>query len=182
MASDIFPKTLRRWRDWRGPIAFPGRKKPASLIYDVDDIPPMAVQIAAAFQHLFVISVGWIYVILVVSAIGGTSAEAQSLIRMSMIASGIATIVQSKRRIGNGYLCPLTCSLTYLSPVVLAGIAGGYSLMFGMLLTAGTAGNARFARRPSLADVVSPGGYRPHGRYVGAAIGGIGMPAFSRLL
>lgn len=138
--SDIFPQTLRRWRDWRGPIAFPGRKKPASLIYDVDDIPPMAVQIAAAFQHLFVISVGWIYVVLVVSAIGGTSAEAQSLIRMSMIASGIATIAQSKRRIGNGYLCPLTCSLTYLSPAVLAGIAGGYSLMFGMLLTAGTAG------------------------------------------
>jgi len=138
--SDIFPQTLRRWRDWRGPIAFPGRKKPASLIYDVDDIPPMAVQVAAAFQHLFVISVGWIYVVLVVSAIGGTSAEAQSLIRMSMIASGIATIVQSKRRIGNGYLCPLTCSLTYLSPVVLAGVAGGYSLMFGMLLTAGTAG------------------------------------------
>jgi len=138
--SDIFPQTLRRWRDWRGPIAFPGRKKPASLIYDVDDIPPVAVQIAAALQHLFVISVGWIYVVLVVSAIGGTSEEAQSLIRMSMIASGIATIVQSKRRIGNGYLCPLTCSLTYLSPVVLAGIAGGYSLMFGMLLTAGTAG------------------------------------------
>ncbi len=100
----------------------------------------MAVQIAAAFQHLFVISVGWIYVVLVVSAMGGTSAETQSLIRMSMIASGIATILQARRRLGNGYLCPLTCSLTYLSPVVLAGIAGGYSLMFGMLLTAGTAG------------------------------------------
>jgi NCS2 family nucleobase:cation symporter-2 len=131
---------LRRWRDWRGPIAFPGRKKPASLIYDVDDIPPMAVQIAAAFQHLFVISVGWIYVLLVTSAIGGTSAETQNLIRMSMIASGVATIVQSKRGLGNGYLCPLTCSLTYLSPVVLAGIAGGYSLMFGMLFAAGVAG------------------------------------------
>jgi xanthine/uracil permease len=53
-------------------------------------------------------SVGWLYVLLVVSAIGGTSAETQSLIRMSMIASGIATIVQSKRGFGNGYLCPLT--------------------------------------------------------------------------
>ncbi len=136
----IFPKSLRRWRDWRGPIAFPGRKKPASLIYDVDDIPPMAVQIAAAFQHLFVISVGWIYVLLVSNAMGGTSADTQSLIRMSMIASGLATIVQARRGIGNGYLCPLTCSLTYLSPVVLAGIAGGYSLMFGMLFVAGVAG------------------------------------------
>jgi len=136
----FFPQKLRRWRDWRGPIAFPGRKKPASLIYDVDDVPPLAVQIAAAFQHLFVISVGWIYVLLVVNAIGGTLAATQSLIRMSMIASGIATIVQARRGFGNGYLCPLTCSLTYLSPVVLAGIAGGYSLMFGMLLAAGVAG------------------------------------------
>jgi xanthine permease XanP len=138
--SPLLPQRLRRWRDWRGPIAFPGRKKPANLIYDVDDVPLLPVQIAAAFQHLFVISVGWIYVLLVVNTIGGTSAETQSLIRMSMIASGIATIVQAKRGFGNGYLCPLTCSLTYLSPVVLAGIAGGYSLMFGMLFAAGVAG------------------------------------------
>lgn len=142
--SNVHPlhpqKLVRRWRDWRAPIAFPGRKKPANLIYDVDDTPPMAIQIGAAFQHLFVISVGWIYVLLVVNAVGGTSAETQSLIRMSMIASGIATIVQSKRGVGSGYLCPLTCSLTYLSPVVLAGLAGGYSLMFGMLIAAGIAG------------------------------------------
>jgi len=138
--SALLPQRLRRWRGSRGSIAFPGRKKPSNLIYDVDDIPPMAVQIGAAFQQLFAISVGWIYVLLVVSAIGGGSAETQSLIRMSMIASGIATIVQSKRGFGNGYLCPLTCSLTYLSPLVLAGLAGGYSLMFGMLLAAGTTG------------------------------------------
>jgi xanthine permease XanP len=136
----MFPERLRRWRDWRGPIAFPGRKRPADLIYDVDDVPPTAVQIAAAFQHLFVMSVGWIYVVLVVNAVGGTSAETQSLIRMSMIASGIATIVQSRRGFGNGYLCPLTCSLTYMSPVIMAGLAGGYPLMFGMLLAAGIAG------------------------------------------
>jgi xanthine permease XanP len=140
--SPFFPKRLSRWRDWRGPIAFPGRKKPANLIYDVDENPPLAVQVAAALQHLFVLSLGWIYVLLVVNAMGGTSAETQSLIRMSMIASGIATIVQSKRGLGNGYLCPLTCSLTYLSPIILAGLAGGYSLIFGMLFVAGIAGAA----------------------------------------
>ncbi len=131
---------LRRWRDARGPVAVLGRKKPASLVYGVDDVPPWPVQIAAAFQQLFVMSVGWIYVLLVVNAIGGTALETQNLIRMSMLASGIATIAQSRRGFGNGYLCPLTCSLTYISPVVLAGIAGGYSLMFGMLLCAGLAG------------------------------------------
>jgi NCS2 family nucleobase:cation symporter-2 len=130
---------MRRWRERRGPIPVSGRKKPANLIYDVDNIPPWSVQIAAAFQHLFVLSAGWIYVLLVTNAIGGTSAETQSLIRMSMIASGIATIVQARRGFGNGYLCPLTCSLTYMSPVILAGLAGGYSLIFGMLFAAGIA-------------------------------------------
>jgi xanthine permease XanP len=130
---------LRRWREARGPVLVPGRKRPANLIYDVDDVPPTSVQIAAAFQHIFVLSVGWIYVVMVVNAIGGTSAQMQSLIRMSMIGSGIATIVQSRRGWGNGYLCPLTCSLTYLGPLVLAGRAGGFSLMFGMVLVAGIA-------------------------------------------
>lgn len=138
--SNAVVGSLRRWRDWRIPIASPDRKKPSNLIYDVDEVPPATVQLAAAFQHLFVISVGWIYVLLAVTAMGGTPAETQSLIRMSMIASGIATIVQSRRGAGNGYLCPLTCSLTYLPPVILAGLAGGYSLVFGMVLAAGVAG------------------------------------------
>lgn len=142
--SNLSLQKFQRWRgNWtkqRGPVAVPGRKKPPNLIYGVDDKPPLSVQIAAAFQHLFVMSVGWIYVLLIVNAIGGTSAETQSLIRMSMIASGIATIVQSQRGFGNGYLCPLTCSLTFMSPVVLAGLAGGYSLISGMLLAAGIAG------------------------------------------
>lgn len=138
--NPIYKRQLRRLRDWHDAGAFTERKKPSNLIYDVDEVPPMAVQIAAASQHLFVISVGWIYVLLVVSAIGGTSAETQSLIRMSMIASGIATIVQSRPGWGNGYLCPLTVSLTYLPPAILAGLAGGYSLMFGMVLVAGVAG------------------------------------------
>jgi xanthine permease XanP len=131
---------LRRWRESQRPVSFPGRKKPTNLIYDVDDIPPRGVQIAAAFQHVFVMAVGWIYVVMVVNATGGTTAEMQNLIRMSMVGSGIATIVQSRQGWGNGYLCPLTCSLTYLAPLAMAGRAGGYSLMFGMVLVAGVAG------------------------------------------
>ena len=147
--SPRFELSFRRLREWHSGGTSKDARSPANLIYDVDETPPMGVQVAAAFQHLFVISVGWVYVLLVVSAIGGTPAQTQSLIRMSMIASGIATIVQSRRGWGNGYLCPLTVSLTYLPPVILAGIAGGYSLIFGMVLTAGAAGMlfSRFVNR-----------------------------------
>jgi NCS2 family nucleobase:cation symporter-2 len=134
------PQKLLRWRNRLAASGPQGRKKPANLIYDVDEVPPVSVQLGAAFQHLFAVSVGWVYVLLAVNAIGGTSADTQNLIRMSMIASGVATIVQARKGIGNGYLCPLTCSLTYLAPIVLAGLTGAYSLIFGMLVVSGVCG------------------------------------------
>ena len=95
-------------------------------------------------------SVGWVYVVIAVSVIGGTPAEAQSLIRMSMIVSGLATILQAGRGvIGSGYLCPATCSLTFLAPSILAARTGGLPLLFGMTALSGVfmAVFARFIRR-----------------------------------
>ena len=47
-----------------------------------------------ALQHVFVISVGWIFSVVIVQAIGGTREQATGMIQMSMIASGLATILQ----------------------------------------------------------------------------------------
>ena len=46
-------------------------------------------------QHVFVMSVGWVMVVVIVTTIGGTQEEVANVLRMSMIASGIATILQS---------------------------------------------------------------------------------------
>jgi len=95
-------------------------------------------------------SVGWVYVVVAVNVIGGTPGQAQSLIRMSMIASGITTILQMGRGVvGSGYLCPASCSLTYLAPSILAARMGGLSLLFGMTTLAGifTAALSQFIRR-----------------------------------
>ena len=95
-------------------------------------------------------SVGWIYVIVAIDAMGGSRADAQSLLRISMIASGITTILQARRGLlGSGYLCPATCSLTYLAPTILAGRVGGFPLLFGMTAINGvfTAVLSRFLRR-----------------------------------
>lgn len=135
-------------------LSFPAvkarRKRPASLAYDVNEIPPAPLTVALAFQHVLAMSIGWIYVIVVVDAIGGSSASAQSLLRLSMIASGITTILQARAgRFGSGYLCPASCSLTYLAPSVLAGKMGGFPLLFGMTALNGafTAFLSRFIRR-----------------------------------
>src|SRR5215470_6855610 len=89
------------------------RKRPSLLAYDVDEIPPLPVRASLSVQDVLAMSVGWIYVVVGVTGIGGSSQQAESLIRMSMIASGVATILQARKGVwGSGYLCPGSCSLT----------------------------------------------------------------------
>jgi len=116
-----------------------GRKKPANLIYDVEEHPPVPVALVLALQHVVVISVGWIFVVVVVSGIGGTAEQSQAVIRMAMIASGIATILQAmtKGPVGSGYLCPFSCGPAYIPASILAGKAGGMPLLIGMTTISG---------------------------------------------
>jgi xanthine permease XanP len=119
------------------------------LAYDVDETPPLPLNLGLAFQYVLAMSVGWIYVMVAVDAMAQTSAAAQSLLRMSIIASGVTTILQARGGlIGSGYLCPATCSLTYLAPTILAGRLGGFPLLFGMTALNGvfTAVLSRFIR------------------------------------
>ena len=115
------------------------RRKPANLIYDVDEVPPAWLRCILALQHVFVISVGWIFVVVMVSGFGGTAAQAQAVIRVSMVASGLATVLQGLRRgpVGSGYLCPFSCGPAYLGASILAGKAGGLPLVFGLTSLSG---------------------------------------------
>lgn len=127
----------------------PNRKRPGSLTYDVDEVPPAYLTLLLGWQHLIAMSVGWIYVVVAVNAMGASRADAQALLRVSMIASGITTILQARRGfLGSGYLCPASCSLTYLAPTILAGKMGGFPLIFGMTAVNGlfTAVLSRFLR------------------------------------
>ena len=114
------------------------RKKPANLLYDVDEAPPLLVSLGVSVQHVFLMSIGWLYVLVIVNSFGGSRTDAESIIRMSMIAGGLATILQANRRIvGSGYFCPLSGSLTYLQPSILAVRSAGLSVLFGMVAAAG---------------------------------------------
>lgn len=115
------------------------RRKPANLIYDVDEVPPLSQRIVLAVQHVFVISVGWIFVVVMTTGFGGTAEQAQAIIRVSMVVSGLATILQARVRgpIGSGYLCPFSCGPAYLGASILAGKTGGLSLVFGLTTVSG---------------------------------------------
>ena len=114
------------------------RKRPSNLLYDVDETPPLLVRLGVSFQHVFLLSVGWLYVVVIVNSIGGTEAQAASIIRISMIAGGLATILQSTRgALGSGYFAPLTSSLIFLPTSILAVQAGGFPVLFGMVAVTG---------------------------------------------
>jgi NCS2 family nucleobase:cation symporter-2 len=116
----------------------PVRKRPTNLLFDVDETPPLYIGLGVAVQHIFLMSVGWLYIVLIMNSTGATDAQTLSVIRMSMIASGIATILQAHNGLlGSGYLCPLSSSLTFLPSSVLAVRLGGFPLLFGMIIAAG---------------------------------------------
>lgn len=103
------------------------RSKPSNLIYGVDEHPPLHVLLVLALEHISVVSLGFVFPVVVVQEAGGTMVQAATMIQMSMIAGGVGTILQSLRRgaVGSGYLCPQVCGPSFLSASVLVGRAAG---------------------------------------------------------
>jgi len=122
-------------------------KRPPNLIYSVEDKPPLGILILLAVQHVFVISVGWIFVVVIVMGMGGAPEQAERIIQVSLLASGIATILQARSNsvVGSGYLCPLSCGPAYIGASILAGKEGGFPLIFTLTAIAG-AFEALFSR------------------------------------
>ena len=114
-------------------------KKPAGLIYGVDDRPPLTASALLGLQHVFVMTSGWVLVVVIVTTIGGAQEEVANVLRMSMIASGIATVLQSlpNSPIGSGYFCPISSGPAYVSASILAGKVGGLRVVFAMTMISG---------------------------------------------
>jgi len=114
-------------------------KKPAGLIYGVEEKPPLATSALLGLQHVFVMTSGWVLVVVVVTSIGGTQEEVANVLRMSMIASGIATILQilPKGPVGSGYFCPISSGPAFVSASILAGKIGGLKAVFAMTALSG---------------------------------------------
>ncbi len=132
-------------------LGAPVRKRPARLLYDVDEHPPLGVALVLAIQHVLVLSVGWIYIVVLVTSFGGTTVQSQAMIRICMVITGIATILQARSHgvIGAGYLCPVFPGSNHLPTAILAAKTGGLPLVFGMTSFSGVVETllSRFVRR-----------------------------------
>jgi len=114
-------------------------KKPANLLYGVDDKPPVRVCLLLAIQHIFFLTTGLIVVTIVMRGLGCAPDIIRNVVSMSMIAGGIATILQALKKgpVGSGYFCSEGTDPSFLSVSMMAGAAGGLSLIFGMTIVSG---------------------------------------------
>ncbi len=115
------------------------RRKPSNLIYGVDDPVPLPTCLLLGLQHSFQVTTALIFGLIVVQGMGGSQGEAEFFISMSLLAGGIATLLQAlnKKGVGSGYFMPSVCEPAYISASLMAAKLGGLPLVLGMTALGG---------------------------------------------
>jgi len=98
---------------------------PTDLIYGLDEKPPLRLSILVALQHVLAVFVGIVTPpTLIARILQLPSADGAFLVSMALLASGIGTILQTKRLgpVGSGLLSIQGTSFVFVAPIVsLAG-------------------------------------------------------------
>ena len=105
-----------------------------NLKYGVDDNPNLGTKLLLGLQHIFAAFGGIIVVPLVISsALGFDSAMSMTVISASIVAAGIATVIQAKGvgRIGSRVACIMGTDFTFVSPALSVGSALGLPGIIG---------------------------------------------------
>ena len=95
-----------------------------NLTYGVDDNPSISEKILFGIQHIFAAFGGIIVVPLVISsALGFDAKTGTALISASILAAGLATIIQAKGigPVGSKVACIMGTDFTFVSPSITVG-------------------------------------------------------------
>ncbi|AWK89945.1 uracil-xanthine permease family protein [Azospirillum thermophilum] len=114
-------------------------KRPTELAYWVDERPPPLPLLLLSLQHFALVTI-FLVVAVTIARMAHLDAEAGSrLVSLTMVAGGIATILQCLGRggVGSGYMVPATTTTILLPPAAVALQQGGLPLLFGMSAFAG---------------------------------------------
>ena len=110
------------------------------MIYGIDDKPNLALRIILGLQHIFAAFGGIIVVPIIVStALGFDAATSTALISGTILASGIATIVQSKGFGPVGAKLPslMGTDVTFSAPAIAVGEKFGMAGILGAIIFGG---------------------------------------------
>ncbi|MEJ2764461.1 uracil-xanthine permease family protein [Photobacterium sp. MCCC 1A19761] len=120
----------------------------SDLIYRLEDRPPLPQTLFAATQHLLAMFVAVITPSLIIcQALGLPASDTNTIVSMSLFASGIASFIQIRTigPVGSGLLSIQGTSFNFLGPIIGAGLAmkaGGADIptmmaaIFGTILAA----------------------------------------------
>jgi NCS2 family nucleobase:cation symporter-2 len=116
-------------------------KRPLTLEYAVDEVPPLGVTMLIGFQHVTVISTFMVFPLLVAREAHASLPEILNVLSVSMVVMSVAAILPALTHgpIGGGFLCPAAFTAAYVGPSLLAANAGGLALVAGMTIFAGFA-------------------------------------------
>ncbi|MFL6797270.1 MAG: uracil-xanthine permease family protein [Xanthobacteraceae bacterium] len=130
---------VREWLRFLRSKPLSSKKKPADLVYGVDDIPPPMITLFVGMQHVSLIRIQLIYPLLVIQMAGLPTSSSVSMLSLAMLALGVAAILQSlpKGPVGSGLLFPSGHTGILLEPSIAALKLGGLPLVFGMTLFVG---------------------------------------------
>ena len=114
-------------------------RKPANLVYGVEEAPPHLVTLISAVQHVGVIAIFMIYPLIIGREAGVSADVLSAMLRMGMLALAVAVLLQALPRgpVGSRFLAPSIFTGVYLAPSMLAVKTGGLPLLWGMTIFAG---------------------------------------------
>lgn len=104
------------------------------LMYGIDDKPSLAMMILLGFQHIFAAFGGIIVVPIVVSsALNFSPVVSTALMSATILAAGIATVIQAKGigRAGSRLACIMGTDFTFVSPSIAVGQVAGLPGILG---------------------------------------------------
>lgn len=103
-------------------------RRPANLIYGVNDSVPLPSLVPLVMQQVIMLSVDLVFPVLVVAAMGGSVELAQTMVSLMMISMGFGTLLQAygKKSVGSGYFCAHETGAPYFPVSVMAVQAGGF--------------------------------------------------------
>lgn len=125
-----------------GPLLMPiGHiaKKPATLAYGLEELPPAVVTTVGAVQHVGVSAIFMIYPLIIAREVGLPADQLTNLLQLGLLVLAVAALLQALPRgpIGSRLLAPSIFTGVYLAPSLLAAKAGGLPLVWGMTMFAG---------------------------------------------
>lgn len=117
-------------------------RKPANIVFGVDERPYPDVLLASALQHVGILAIFLVFPVVIARTAHLPEDRILDLVSFSLLAMGIGAVLPALNRgpVGSGYVSPSQFSSAYVVPSLVAVKTGGLALVFGMTIFSGFIG------------------------------------------